>query len=217
MSQENDHIDEDQLRQEIRAEIEQREQELLKAREHKRDHTQFDVAERKRQLYQEELRKFYQQRPGYREVVAEDGEIDWVLEEDERKDLFDEVLEDPADARKRQKLFMIIGALVTITLALIIYLLLHQGEGSIQVNCNVLDAQVLLDATPLSQRPGELIEQIPAGEHVVTVTREGYKIVGPEVIKVTLRSGENLVLNFTLEPNKDGKTDSKDVKPKVKP
>jgi hypothetical protein len=217
MSHENDHIDEDQLRKEIRAEIEQREQELLKAREHKRDTRQFDVAERKRQIYQEELRNFYKQRPGYREVVGESGEIDWVREEDERKDLFDEVLEDPADARKRQKLFMIVGALVTITLALIIFLLLHQGEGSIQVRCNLPDAQIVLDATPLSTRPGELIEQIPAGEHVVTVTKEGYKVVGQEVIKVTLRSGENLVLNFTLEPNKDGKADSKGADPKVNP
>jgi hypothetical protein len=209
MPEQNEQFDEEQLRQEIRAEIKERE-EALKARQDKLKVQEPDLADRKRKLYQEELRNYYQQRPDYREIIRDNGEVDWVPKDDVT--LFDDVLEDPAEAKKRQKLFILITLLFAISAGLVIFLLLNTGSGSVKVVCNIPDAKILLDAASVQQKPGEPIPQVSAGDHVISVAKEGFHLVGPQVQKFSLKNRQTLEIKFTLEPDAPVGNSSKDKK-----
>jgi len=199
--------DDEELRRMIRAEIEQRDrqrQEQTQQREAARAVSA--DAERRRRIYLEELRRYYQNKPGYREVIREDGEMDWVPESEVRQGerLFDEVLEDPGEAKKRLRVVVATALLIVILIAAILYLFLAEKRATIQVTCNVPGAQVILDAAPLQLFTDATIKEIPAGEHVVTVQKPGYVVIGEPIRKVTLRGSKSIVLSFTLQPEERG-------------
>jgi len=203
MPEERPRSDDEDLRRSIRAEIEQRD--LLRKESYQQRATRRSdnaEAERKRRIYQDELRKFYQNREGYREVIGEDGEVDWIPEEESSTSemLLDEVLEDPAVARRRLKLSLGFTALLVLAVVTSVYLFLHEGSGSIQVLCNVTDARIILDGTPIGHGINDLIEEVPAGEHVITIEKPGYRIEGQTVRKIELKGGGKEVVLFTLVP-----------------
>lgn len=201
---------EEELRHTIRAEIEQREHQRKESFKQRMVHQAAQVeAERRRQIYQEELRKFYSNRPGYREVIAEDGEVDWVPEEETSQNgvLFDEVLEDPSVARKRMKIVVSFAAFLIVAVVASLFIFLYEGTGTIQVLSNVEGARVILDGVPLSHSTDALIEEIPAGEHVITVEKAGYRIVGDLVRKIELKGGQKEVVSFTLVPEASAEPD----------
>lgn len=200
-------VDDEELRRSIRAEIEardrhrQQQDELKQAARSAGDH-----AGRRRRIYQEELRRYYQNRPGYREVIREDGEIDWIPEIEARQGekLFDEVLEDPAEAKKRLGAILSVSALLVAAAVVIFFLFLSNRTGAIQVVANVPGAQVVLDATPLDFFTNATVKEIPAGEHVVTVQKAGYIVLGEPIQRIKLHGGRTEVLSFTLEPKTAG-------------
>jgi len=199
----------EELRRAIRAEIEQRERERTRQAEERAQDGKAGVhAERRRQIYQEEIRRYYAQRPGYREIVREDGESDWVPEIEIQKGeaLFEEALADPLDVRKRLRLYLAAGAVVVAILAAIFFFVLAAKTGSISVSANVPDAQIVLDTVPLEHFTNTTIEEVAEGEHVVSVRKEGYVIVGEPVQWITVRGGRTLALTFTLRPAPPGKT-----------
>ena len=193
----------EELRRSIRAEIEQRDRNrarLTQQQAHARNAE--SSAERRRQIYQEELRRYYAQKPGYREILREDGESDWLPESEIQRSeaLFDEALADPLDIRKRLKLSLAAGAAGIAILAAIFFFVLAAKTGSISVSANVPDAQIILDTVPLQHFTNMTIEQVTEGEHVVTVQKEGFVIVGEPVQKITVRGSKTISLTFTLQP-----------------
>lgn len=214
MAEENS-TTEEELRRTIRAEIEERERQRKESFRQRMAHEAAQVeAERRRQIYQEELRKFYSSRPGYREVIGEDGEVDWIPEEEASQSgmLFDEVLEDPGVARKRMKIVIGFAAFLIVAVIASLFIILYEGTGTIQVLSNIEGARVILDGVPLSHNTDALLEEIPAGEHVITVEKDGYRIEGDMVRKIELKGGQKEVVSFTLvpetttEPDKEAKS-----------
>lgn len=200
--------DDEELRRQIRAEIEERDrQRQMKSRQNESARSANEEAEKRRRIYQEELRKYYQDKPGYRQVVREDGETDWVPEHEARRDaeLFEEVLEDPDEARSRMKWIVMLAAAVVIVFAVGIYMMLHENKGNIQVTCNMRGAEVILDTTPLGQYTDYTIREVPAGEHVVTVALDGYKVQGDPVRHLRLKGGKTEQLSFVLTPDSTAK------------
>ncbi len=207
MPVESEAQNDEELRRIIRAEIEQRDRERTRQTQRREQARNADVsAERRRQIYQEELRQYYSNRPGYREIVGEDGETDWVSESEVQKSerLFDEALADPLDVRKRLKFTMAAGAVVIAALAAIFFFVLAAKTGSISVSTNVPDAQIILD-TVLSENFTNTTIDVPEGEHVVTVQKAGYVIEGEPVQTVTIRGGKTISLTFTLLPVSEAK------------
>jgi hypothetical protein len=203
MPEEFESRSDEELRRAIRAEIEQRDRERTRqSQERAQDRNSGLSAERRRQIYQEEMRRYYAQRPGYREIVREDGESDWVPESEIQKSeaLFEEALADPLDVRKRLRLSLAAGAAAVAILAAIFFFVLAAKTGSISVSANVPDAQIILDTVPLQHFTNTTIEEVPEGEHVVTVRKEGYAIVGEPVQRITVRGGKTLAMAFTLRP-----------------
>ncbi len=199
----------DELRRQIRKEIEERDRLRRRHQErHESARTLNEEAEKRRKIYQEEIRKYYQNRPGYREIVREDGEVDWVPEDEAAlsERLFDEVLEDPDVAKKRMKIVLLLSAVVILLIVVGLYSILHQPNGTIIVECNVPDAQIILDTNPLDLYTNATLAEIPAGEHVVTVVKPGYRIEGDPIRKVDLGGGKSITLSFVLLP-KDSTAD----------
>jgi hypothetical protein len=199
--------DEEELRRQIRSEIEQRDkqrQQVTKNRDSARSANL--EAEKRRRIYQDELRKYYQDKAGYREIIRDDGEVDWVPEAEAQQaaELFDEVLEDPDEARSRMKWFIILGSIVVVVFIALMYFILHERTGIVQVRSNVPRAQIILDTTPLDRFTDEVIKEVPTGEHVITVALNGYKVQGSPV-KFKLKGGETEIFNFTLIPDTTAK------------
>ncbi len=198
------HHDEEDLRRQIRAEIAERDRLRQKADHQRETEKSASVeAEKRRRIYQEELKKYYQDRPGYRQIVRDDGEVDWVPEAEVRHNakLFDEVLEDPDTARSRMKWVLSLSGLVVLIVIVVMYLVLHERTGSIQVTSNVPGAQVILDDVRLDQFTDITVKEIPAGKHVVTVNLKGYKVQGESVRQIQLRGGQLEPLSFILLPD----------------
>ncbi|RJP81330.1 MAG: PEGA domain-containing protein [Candidatus Zixiibacteriota bacterium] len=195
--------DDEELRQSIRREIEERDRQRHEQNEKRESVRSANAeAEKRRRIYQEELRRYYQDKPGYREVIRDDGEVDWVPEAEVRHNaaLFDEVLEDPDVARKKMRYVLLASAGVLAILAAVIFAFLSEGSGNIQVITNVPGAQIIIDGQPRDLLTDAVIEEEPAGEHYVTVALEGYRIQGQPVRRVDLKGGKTEVLHFNLAP-----------------
>lgn len=200
MPKDQHYSEDEEFRRAIRAEIEQRDQELIKARRKKINQKLRDEkAEIKRRIYLEEKRKYYQNRAGYREVVDEDGETDWIPEGAEEDELlYDENINVPSDIRSWKKVFYVVAVLFIAIIGGALYLILHEGKGTIHVTCNVPQARIILNAAPTEYFTDATIEQIPAGQHLITVEKPGFTIDGEMIQKINLKSGEDKVINFIL-------------------
>jgi len=208
MPVESEPQNDEELRRIIRGEIEQRDRERTRQTQQRERARNADVsAERRRQIYQEELRQYYSNRSGYREIVSEDGELDWVPESEIQNSerLFDEALADPLDVRKRLKFTMAAAAFLVVVLGAVFFFVLAAKTGSISVSTNVPDAQIILDTVPLEHFTNTTIEEVPEGEHVVTVQKASYMIEGEPVQRVTIRGGKTISLTFTLLPVSEAK------------
>jgi len=217
-------LDDEELRRQIRAEIELRDKERSKARQQREERKAAnETAERKRRIYREELHRYYQNRPGYKKIIRDDGEPDWIPVDqvDKEEELFDEVLEDPLEARKRQKAIFLIFALLAVAVSVFFYLLLHEGKGTIQVYCNVPEARIILDAAPTqfyttasgSGGFAAILKEVPSGEHFITVDKSGYVVDGEAIRKIELGGGDSEIITFTLVPQSQSETGETQAKP----
>lgn len=201
---EPERLNEEELRRSIRQEIQQRDREK-KILQRKREEHKITVAqaERKREIYLEELKNYYKGKPGYREVIGEDGEIDYIPEEevDESARLYDVELEDPGIGRRKQKIFIISAFFLAIMSLVVLYFILSAGTGTIQVTCNLAEARIILDANPTEYYTDTIIEEVPAGEHLITVEKAGFKIQGEMIQEIELRKGANVAVSFFLVPD----------------
>ncbi len=203
MTDKPEYSEEEELRRAIRAEIEQRDLERAKAQQRRElQRIANEKAELKRRLYREEMERYYANRPGYKKIIGEDGEPEWVHEDELRdsEQLLDEVFEDPLEARKKQKRMLLFFGLGFIVLLACIYYLLSPGRGSIIVTSNIPGATIILDAASTHRYTNDTIPAVPTGEHYVSVEKKGYRIVGDALIIVNVKRGRDHRVSFVLEP-----------------
>ena len=77
---------------------------------------------------------------------------------------------------------------------------MSDDRGTIQVNCNIPEVRVTLDAVVTNYYTNAVIPGVPAGRHIITLEKPGFEIVGEEIQEVTLKPGDSLVLSFYLVP-----------------
>lgn len=118
--------------------------------------------------------------------------------------------DDPIRARKTQIITLFFGLFTAALVGSGLYFILHEGIGTIQVVCNVPEARVVMDAANTEYYTDAILQGIPAGEHLITVEKPGYRIEGEWIRRVELKSGEEAVLSFVLVPVDDGMSRSGD-------
>ncbi|TKJ39850.1 hypothetical protein CEE37_11270 [candidate division LCP-89 bacterium B3_LCP] len=204
MNEQPKQFDDEELRKAIRAEIEQRDREKQKAKLKKESQKAAGaIADRKRDIYREELRRYYENRPGYKEIINEDGETEWITKEEvsENGQLYDADIEDPSNAMKMQKAWVLVAIILFLGIAIGLYAVLHEGKGSIRVECNIPEATIIIDAVNTGYYADFVLEEVAAGKHLITVEKAGFKIEGDIIQRIDLKAGESMLVSFTLVPD----------------
>lgn len=210
---ENKKLSDDEIRKLAQREISEKEK--LRAQERsvsqQRTSEKVDI-DRKKKIIEEERRKYYESNPDYQEYINETGEIEWLTKEEvrEREGLFDDEMEELESGKKRAQFLLISMLALFICTVLVIYVLLSDKTGSIQVISNVKGASIYLDSSPAEQKTDAIFTDIPVGKHVVSLEMPGYKIVGDPSQQVNLSTNEREIVIFVLEEDTDEQTETED-------
>lgn len=196
-----EHSEEQRLRELIRKELEAREEMRDKERLIAPTVPVMNEAERQR-IIDDEIRKFYTTRGNYRQYENEDGEVEWLTEQeiaDRERQIPVDVEELEAGQRHVRNRFLLIAVMAFLSVALMIFAL-RERHGSVQVLSNVEGAVIVLNGQPTEFRTDNVLRDLVPGTHVVTVMKTGYGVVGDPARKIEVRAGEEEVLVFQLEP-----------------
>ncbi|MCB9357081.1 MAG: carboxypeptidase regulatory-like domain-containing protein [Calditrichaeota bacterium] len=200
--------EEQKLRELIRRELETREKLLSKDSEEESGFT-LNFVERQR-IIDDEIRKYYEAKGNYRRYENEDGEFEWLSEEEIRE----RERQIPIDAeelevgqRSVRNYFLMIAVLVFVG-ALLMYIALRQQSGSIQVLSNVPGATIILDGQATEFKTDFVLSNLSPGPHLISIVKSGYGIAGDPARRVEVRAGKEEVVAFMLEPvpPKNGQT-----------
>jgi hypothetical protein len=195
--------EEDELRNLIRKELESREQ-------LKRKRTQIATAvpemnEERRRIIEGEIEKFYRSKGGYLRVENEEGEIEW-LSEDELKEREQQIpvdMEELEDGQRKVR-WRIVAIIVLSFIGLVLlFLLTRERTGSLQVICNVPGATIVLDGSPTEFTTNARLDHMRQGPHLISVTKYGYVADGPPGVQVYVRGGSGSVVTIKLKPGTD--------------
>lgn len=196
-----DHREEEELRQLVRRELEARERlrsERTDDLRTRRDATGFSEA--RRQVIEREIEEFYREK-GYRRYENEDGEVEW-LSEDEMRDRMGQLPVDmeeiTVEQRRVRNRFMFI-LLLAFGGIVLLFVLMRDRTGSIQIVCNVPGATVSLNGSPTEFVTDCRLERLPVGPHVVSISKFGYVPDGSASRLVELKAGENEVIILKLK------------------
>lgn len=196
-----EHSEEQRLRELIRKELEAREVMRDKERLIAPTVPAMNEAERQR-IIDDEIRKFYKARGNYQEYENEDGEVEWLTEQeitDRERQIPVDVEELEAGQRHVRNRFLLIAVMAFLSVALMFFAL-RERHGSVQVLSNVEGAVIVLNGQPTEFRTDNVLRDLVPGTHVVSVMKSGYGIVGDPARKIEVRAGEEEVLVFQLEP-----------------
>ena len=171
-----------------------------------------DDIDRQKKIIEEERRKYYDSNPDYQEYTNEAGEIEWLTKEEirEREGLFDDEMEELESGKKRAQFLLFSMFALFICTVLVIYALLSEKTGSIQVISSVKGASIFLDSFLAEQKTDAIFSDIPVGKHVVSVEMSGYKIVGDPSQQVNLSSNEREIVIFVLEEDTELQVETED-------
>jgi len=196
-----EHSEEQRLREVIRKELEAREELRDKERLSTAPLQRLNEAERQ-SIIDDEIRRFYAARGNYQPFENEDGETEWLTEQeiaDRKLQIPVEVEELEEGQRHVRNRFLLIAVAAFLAVVLMIYAL-QQRQGSIQVVSNVEGAVIVLNGQPTEFRTDNVLSDLPVGTHIVSVIKAGYGIVGDPARSVDVRAGKQEVVAFQLEP-----------------
>ncbi len=196
-----DHSEEQRLRDLVRKELEARE--LIRSKEKAGEVklTTIDELERKR-IIDDEIQRYYAARGDYKQIQNEDGELEWLTsaEAEERdKQIPVDIEELEVGQKQVRNNILLISLLAFIGVALMLFAL-RQRHGNIQVLANVDGATIVLNGMPTEFRTDNVLRDLAPGVHIVSVTKDGYGVVGDAARRVELQAGGEEVLVFQLEP-----------------
>lgn len=210
---ENKKLSDDEIRKLAQREISEREKLRAQERSDSQQRTSDkDDIDRQKKIIDEERRKYYESNPDYQEYVNEAGEIEWLTKDEirEREGLFDDEMEELESGKKRAQFLLVSMLALFICTVLVIYVLLSEKTGSIQVISSVKGASIFLDSSPAELKTDAIFTDIPVGKHVVSVEMSGYKIVGDPSQQVNLSTNEREIVIFVLEEDTEAQVETED-------
>jgi hypothetical protein len=196
--------DEEELRRLIRKELESREK-LRTIRSTAASRPGW--SDERKQIIEQEIESFYGERGGHRRWENEDGEVEWLTEEEirEREQQVPVDIEELEVGQRRVRtrlLALIVLAFCTIGLLIV---LMRERTGSIQVICNVPQAVIVLNGSPTEFVTDHRLQNLRVGPQVISVRKPGYVPDGRSSVRIDLRAGAGEIAILRLKP---GITDS---------
>lgn len=202
--------EEQQLREQIRANLAARERQRSAAQDHEDQGRQQQLEERLRQqIAEEEETRFYRER-GYVQYKNRQGIIEWVTPEEAEKRAGRRSKRKTSSRRKirqrNQILQWVINiALVTVALGVFYYLLKYNPgparvtHGNIIVNSDVPGAHIYLDGAEKQQLfTPDTLRNLPAGAHFLAIYKDGYT-AWPPMQRIQVEANGTTLAEFTLK------------------
>lgn len=192
------------IREEVRLQIEERERARREEEERRRrDERQHDEERRRQRILEEETRDYYRNSPDYIEYINEHGESEWLTRKQilAREGYFDyeENVDNPDLGRRRVWIGLAAVGAVVLALLLAGWLYWVEETGAVTVVCNVPGSAVFVDGQDTGETTDARLE-LPAGEHLIEVRRDGWRSQGGDYRALRLKRGDEQHLLFELTP-----------------
>jgi len=158
------------------------------------------LSDQRRQIIEEEVAAFYREK-GYRRYENEDGEVEWLSDEElhERRGRLPADMEElDVEQRRVRNRFMVI-LLLAFCGVVLLFVLMRDRTGSLQVVCNVPGATVHINGSATEFVTDCRMDHMPAGPVLVSVSKYGYVPDGPAALSVNVHGGENEVAMLKLK------------------
>ncbi len=191
--------EEEQLRQLIRKELENREKLRSRSVPPLGDG---DISEERRRVIEDEIADYYRSRGGYQAVTNEHGEVEWLTDAEarEREQQIPVDMEELEEGQRRVRLRIVVLCALFFVAVVLVFVAMREKTGSIQVISNVPDATIILDGASTEFQTDFKLENLPAGPHLISITKPGYVADGPASMRVDLEAGKNEVAALKLKP-----------------
>jgi hypothetical protein len=171
----------------------------LKAKEEKRkvdiSNTQiFEEEISQKEIFYKERESFCQDKDGYKKIINNIGEEEWISEEDLKKRdgylNFEEDMDDAIVHQKRllKRYLFVSLLLILISLAGISYFV--KNEGFIEVNSNRVGVKIFMDNELIGLTSDKVttIEKVVTGNHVIKLEKLGFKITPDSLVVDVFKS-----------------------------
>lgn len=196
--------EEEELRQLIRRELENRERLREGQASELGSPWTAPMSEERRRIIEDEIEVFYRSKGGYRRYENEEGDIEWLTE----AEILDRERQIPVDmeelevGQRRVRNRLIATVVLVVIGAALLMILLHERTGSIQVICNEPGATVHLNGSPTEYITDTWLHNLPPGPHLISVSKYGFAADSQASRRVDLRAGETEVVILKLKPTR---------------
>ncbi len=194
--------EEQKLREMIRKELEAREELRSKERVGESAETALSFAERQR-IIDDEIRRFYESKGKYRRYENEDGEVEWLTDAEiaERERQIPVDVEELEAGQRKVRNYFLISTILVFVVGTLLFLVLRQQHGSVQVLSNVSGATIYLNGQATEFKTDHVLRNLSPGPHLISVAKSGYGVVGESTRKIEVRAGKEEIVTFNLESN----------------
>ncbi|MDD5087884.1 MAG: carboxypeptidase-like regulatory domain-containing protein [bacterium] len=196
--------EEDELRQLIRRELENRERLREQPEGEPSPRWAEHASEERRRVIEEEIERFYRAKGGYRRFENEDGDVEWLTEAEllEREQQIPVDMEELEVGQRRVRNRLVATVILVVLGAALLMILLRERTGSVQVICNEPGATVHLNGSPTEFITDTWLRNLPAGPHLISVSKYGFVADSQSSRRVDLRAGETEVVILKLKPTR---------------
>ncbi|MFZ5432827.1 MAG: carboxypeptidase-like regulatory domain-containing protein [Calditrichota bacterium] len=194
--------EEEELRRLIRKELENRERLRDKHGEAERRQWTEDFSDERQRVIEEEIAAFYRSKGGYQRYENEDGEIEWLTDAEirEREQQIPVDIEELEVGQRQVRNRLIASVFLVVIVIALLMIVLRDKTGSVQVICNVPDAQISLNGSTTEYVTDAKLRNLPAGPHLISVSKYGYVPDGTASKRVDVRANHSEVVIFKLKP-----------------
>jgi hypothetical protein len=192
----------EELRNLVRRELEARERLHSQRRGDLRArHEAGGLSAERRRIIEEEVEAFYRGK-GYRRYESEEGEVEWLSEDEllERERQLPVDMEELSVEQRRVRNRFVFILLLIFCAVVLLFLLVRERTGSLQVLCNVQGSTVHLNGSATDFATDCRIDHLTTGPLLVSVAKYGYVPDGPAGVRVNIRGRDTEVVILRLKP-----------------
>ncbi|MBI5059035.1 hypothetical protein HZB60_04545 [candidate division KSB1 bacterium] len=196
--------EEEELRNLVRRELESREQLRGGEAGERRLRVQSgSLSAERRRVIEEEIAAFYHARGVYHPYRNEDGETEWLTEEEvtERERQIPVDIEELEVGQRRIRTRVLISVGLAVVGLILLFVLLRDRTGGIQVISNVKGATVLLDGSATEYQTDAHLRHLPVGPHLISLAKAGFVADGEATVRVDLRPGSDMIVTLQMKLN----------------
>jgi hypothetical protein len=201
-----DKSEEEKLRELIRKELDNRDKLLGSKHEERRIRIESGgMTPDQQRIIEDEIRTFYKQKGDYRPYTNEDGDVEWLSEDEihEREMQIPVDIEELEEGQKKiRNRYILLVVLFFCALGLLAFSL-RDKTGTIQVISNIPDCTIILDGVQTEFRTDYTLKKMSAGAHLISVTKFGYVVEGELNRRVKVQTGGNEIIVFNLKPRSE--------------